>query len=115
MRRAGLFLLALLLVPMVARVQGPAPTQQEQQPPPPPGPQEALPIRVEVDLVNVVFSVTDRHNRQVQGLGPEDFSVLEDGVRQQIKFFASETNLPLRIGLLIDTSNSVRPRFQFEQ
>ncbi len=84
---------------------------QQQQPPVP----EAPPIRVEVDLVNVVFSVTDRRNRHVTGLGPDDVAVYEDGVQQEIKFFTSETNMPLRIGLLIDTSNSVRPRFQFEQ
>ena len=72
-------------------------------------------IRVRVDLVDVVFSVTDRRGRYVTGLGPDDFSIHEDGKPQSIKNFASETNLPLRIGLLIDTSNSVRSRFQFEQ
>lgn len=88
----------------------------QQPPPPPPTPEaQAPPIRIEVDLVNVVFSVTDRRSRHVHGLGPDDFLVYEDGVPQQIKFFSSETNLPLRIGLAIDMSNSVRPRFQFEQ
>jgi len=82
---------------------------------PPPPEDTAPPIRIEVDLVNVVFSVTDRRNRHVPGLAPNDFAVYEDGVAQEIKHFASETNMPLRIGLLIDTSNSVRPRFQFEQ
>jgi VWFA-related protein len=89
---------------------------QEEKPPGPPVPEEEVPpIRIEVDLVNVVFSVTDRRNRHVTGLGPDDLTVYEDGVPQEIKFFTSETNMPLRIGLLIDTSNSVRPRFQFEQ
>ncbi|MFQ5694464.1 MAG: VWA domain-containing protein [Terriglobia bacterium] len=87
-----------------------------QQPPPvPQGELPAPPIRIEVDLVNVVFSVTDRRARHIPGLGPDDFIVMEDGVRQEIKFFTSHTDLPLRIGLLVDTSNSVRPRFQFEQ
>ncbi len=82
----------------------------------PTAPQEtAPPIRVEVELVNVAFSVMDKRNRFVLGLGPDDFTVLEDGVPHDIKFFSTETNMPLRIGLLIDTSNSVRPRFQFEQ
>jgi VWFA-related protein len=88
---------------------------QGQIPPPPPPDDTAPPIRIEVDLVNIVFSVTDRRNRHVVGLGQHDFTVYEDGVRQEIKRFASETNLPLRIGLLVDMSNSVRPRFQFEQ
>ena len=102
-------LLALLLVSTSAG----APVRSQEQRPPVP---EQVPgIVVEVDLVNVVFSVTDRRSRLVTGLGPDDFRVYEDGVQQEISRFSSETNLPLRIGLLIDTSNSVRPRFQFEQ
>lgn len=102
-------LLALLLVSTSAG----APVRSQEQRPP--APEQVPPIRVEVDLVNVVFSVTDRRSRVVTGLGPDDFRVYEDGVQQEINRFSSETNLPLRIGLLIDTSNSVRPRFQFEQ
>ena len=102
-------LLALLLVSTSAG----APVRSQEQRPP--APEQAPPIRVEVDLVNVVFSVTDRRSRLVTGLGQDDFRVYEDGVQQEISRFSSETNLPLRIGLLIDTSNSVRPRFQFEQ
>jgi VWFA-related protein len=95
---------------------GVALAQAQIPPPPPPAPEDtAPPIRIEVDLVNIVFSVTDRRNRHVVGLGPGDFTVYEDGVLQEIKHFASESNLPLRIGLLVDMSNSVRPRFQFEQ
>ena len=107
--KAARLLLVLILVSTSAGAPG---RSQEQRPP---APETAPPIRVEVDLVNVVFSVTDRRNRLMTGLGPDDFRVYEDGVQQQISRFTSETNLPLRIGLLIDTSNSVRPRFQFEQ
>jgi len=107
--KAARVLLALLLVSTSAGAPG---RSQEQRPPPP---ETAPPIRVEVDLVNVVFSVTDRRNRMVTGLGPDDFRVYEDGVQQQISRFTSETDLPLRIGLLIDASNSIMPRFQFEQ
>jgi VWFA-related protein len=111
MKGRGRFLLVLALgLALAAAAQEPS-----QKPEPPVPAEKAPPIRVQVDLVNVVFSVTDRRNRHVTGLGPEDMTVYEDGVRQEIKFFTSETNLPLRIGLLIDTSNSVRPRFQFEQ
>jgi VWFA-related protein len=102
-------LLVLSLLPALAW------SQSEQQPGPPIPEEEAPPIIIEVDLVNVVFSVKDGRNRHVADLGPEDFTVYEDGVPQEIKYFNSETNMPLRIGLLIDTSNSVRPRFQFEQ
>jgi len=72
-------------------------------------------IRVRVDLVNVLFTVTDRKNRFVLNLTKEDFHVLEDNKPQSIRYFSRETNLPLRIGVLIDTSNSVRMRLRFEQ
>lgn len=102
------FRAALTLVLLVAGAD-----LRAQRPPPPQD--TAPPIRVEVELVNVAFSVLDKRNRFTPGLGPDDFQVLEDGVPQEIKFFDANTNMPLRIGLLIDTSNSVRPRFQFEQ
>lgn len=108
MKAAGTLLLTMAVAALSASALALA------QPPAPPE-DTAPPIRITVDLVNVVFSVTDRRNRYVPGLAQNDFAVYEDGVEQEIKYFASETNLPLRIGLLIDTSNSVRPRFQFEQ
>lgn len=113
MSRAPIVLLAVLLVSATPSLR--AQSSASQEPETEPETEKAPPIRVEVELVNVVFSVTDRRNRFVTGLGPDDFLVYEDGVQQEIKFFTGETNLPLRIGLLIDTSNSVRPRFQFEQ
>jgi len=115
MKGAVVFILTLTLSIAGARWLS-VPAAAQMPPPPQPSPEDQVPpIRIEVDLVNVVFSVTDRRNRHVSGLAPNDFRVYEDGVPQDIKYFSSETNLPLRIGLLIDTSNSVRPRFQFEQ
>src|SRR3989304_7116539 len=98
----------LLLVLLLVSTSAGAPVRSQEQRPP--APEQAPPIRVEVDLVNVVFSVTDRRSRLVTGLGPDDFRVYEDGVQQEISRFRSETNLPPRSGLLIDTSNSVPPR-----
>ena len=73
-------------------------------------------IRKRVDEVNVIFTVTDKHGRYVKDLRKSDFRVLDDRVPQgQVVSFSSETNLPLRVGLLIDASNSVRDRFKFEQ
>jgi len=72
-------------------------------------------IKVNVNLVNVLFTVTDKKRQLVTGLTKSDFEVLEDDKPQTITFFGQETNLPLRIGILIDTSNSVRERLQFEK
>lgn len=60
----------------------------------------------DVRVVNVVATVKDRNGRLVSTLGKEDFILSEDGVRQEIRYFAHQTDLPLTIGLLIDTSGS---------
>jgi VWFA-related protein len=72
-------------------------------------------LKVSVDLVNVQFSVTDRRGRFIPGLKSEDFVLEEDGRRQEILHFARENELPLTIGMLIDTSPSVRPVFDEEK
>ena len=69
-----------------------------------------------VDEVNVVFTVTDKRGKFVNDLKKDDFQVIDDNKpAQSIRSFRSETNLPLRVGLLIDASNSIRDRFKFEQ
>ena len=77
--------------------------------------QEQDTLKVSVELVNVPFSVTDRHGRFVSGLTAKDFTVEEDGRRQQIRNFARENELPLTLAMLIDTSPSVRPVFEEEK
>jgi VWFA-related protein len=72
-------------------------------------------IKVRVELVNVLTTVTDKKNRLVTDLTKDDFRMFEDGKPQEIRFFSRETDLPLRIGMLIDTSNSIRDRLRFEQ
>ena len=72
--------------------------------------------RVSVDLVNVLCSAFDKNtNSFVTNLTQDDFSVYEDGQKQEIKNFARETNMPLTIAMLIDTSDSVAPKLKFEQ
>src|SRR5438067_11636043 len=78
-------------------------------------PQSQDTLKVTVDLVNVQFSVTDRHGRFVPGLTAQDFKVEEDGRRQEIRNFARENELPLTLALLVDTSPSVRPVFDEEK
>jgi VWFA-related protein len=73
-------------------------------------------IRKRVDEVNVVFTVTDKRDHFVKDLTQSDFRVMDDNKPAlSIQSFSRQTNLPLRVGLLIDASNSVRDRFKFEQ
>ena len=75
-----------------------------------------LTIRKRVDEVNVLFIATDKHGKFVRDLNQNDFSILDDHKPPQaIVNFRRETDLPLDLGLLIDTSGSVRGRFDFEQ
>ena len=78
-------------------------------------PLETRPIVVRTDLVNVLFTVTDKKNRMVLNLSKDDIRVFEDNKPQVIENFSRESDLPLRIAILIDTSNSVRDRLRFEQ
>jgi VWFA-related protein len=92
--------------------------QQPQQPPaPPPAPETngTPPIRQNVSLVDILFTVLNRQNKIVADLNKENFRVFDDNAEQQIRFFNRQTDLPLRVGLLLDTSNSIRDRLQFEQ
>jgi VWFA-related protein len=65
-------------------------------------------IRVDVDVVNILASVRDKRGSLIANLEAKDFSVLEDGKQQTIKYFTRETDLPLTIGLLVDVSGSQR-------
>ena len=73
-------------------------------------------IRAFVPEVPLVFTVTDGKGRFVTGLKQENFGLLDDRKPpERIISFTQQANLPLRIGILLDTSNSIRSRFQFEQ
>ena len=94
--------------------------QQPQQPSPPPAPAEppytsGQSIRQNVSLVDVLFTVLNRQNKIVADLNSENFRVFDDDTPQEIRFFNRQTDMPLRVGFLIDTSNSIRDRLQFEQ
>jgi von Willebrand factor type A domain. len=68
--------------------------------------QNDISIRVDVDLVSVLCSVRDQRGALVNTLKQDDFILLEEGKPQAIRNFARETDLPLTVGLLVDTSNS---------
>ena len=108
---------ALLTFPFAQYAQEPA------QHPPPPAPSQApqtapqqQPTFVrEVNLVDVLLTVLDRRNKLVPDLEKSDFKIGDDNVPQEIRFFSKQSDLPLRIGMLLDTSNSIRERIKFEQ
>ena len=76
---------------------------------------EETTIRVQVSRVPLLFTVTDKKNRFITNLEKEDFEVYDNGEKQEIRQFVRESDLPLRIGIVMDTSNSIRDRFRFEQ
>jgi VWFA-related protein len=72
-------------------------------------------IQVDVTRVNILFTVTDKKGRFITDLKKDDFLVFEDKKPQSVMEFTAESDLPLRLAILIDTSNSVRERFRFIQ
>src|SRR5215469_2589939 len=118
MRRPVIPVFLLLAAFATPCVWGQAPAAPA-QPATPPDAQTANPadssIRTDVNLVDVLFTVMDRKNKMVSDLTQENFQVFDDNKPQQIRFFSRQTDLPLRVGLLLDTSNSIRQRLQFEQ
>jgi Ca-activated chloride channel homolog len=99
------------------------PSEPGQKAPPAQSPADAAqasqnkvpPIVSTTGLVHLVATVTDRRHNFVTDLEQSDFKILENSTPQEIRFFGRETDLPLRIGVLLDTSNSIRPRLAFEQ
>jgi Ca-activated chloride channel family protein len=72
-------------------------------------------IRVSVNLVNVLVSVLDEHNRPAPDLPRESFQVFEEGVEQKVEVFEPETQLPLDLALMIDSSLSAHKEIAFEE
>jgi VWFA-related protein len=73
-----------------------------------PGDQPVTTMSVQVKVVNVLATVRDKHGKIVNGLTKDDFTLTEDGKPQNIHYFARETDIPLTLGLLVDTSLSQR-------
>src|ERR1700704_2309939 len=68
--------------------------------------QDESTIKVDVKVVNVLASVRTKKGEIIRNLAQEDFAIAEDGRPQKIRYFARETDLPLTIGLMVDTSMS---------
>src|SRR5580704_18596986 len=128
----SLLLVAILLATAISdRAQQPSPgaSPQAQTPPPAPPPQSQPPQQGEkpatpqspqrivqvVNLVDVLFTVLNRRNKLVPDLQKEDFQIFDEKFPQEIRYFSKQTDLPLRIGMLVDTSNSIRDRIKFSR
>jgi Ca-activated chloride channel family protein len=72
-------------------------------------------IHIEVDLVNILASVTDRESRPIPSLPVDAFEVYDDGVKQKIDIFEAETHLPLDLALMIDSSMSTKLDFPLQR
>ena len=78
--------------------------------------QDAPPtIKVDVDVVNILFNVRDKRSGLIGNLTKDDFTIFEDGKQQDVKYFNRETDLPLTIGLLIDVSASQMNLIEIEK
>ncbi len=115
--------LALLLFPLTDRAQQSSPASKPQTPtpaqstPPKQDPAQKSDEKLIsiVNLVDVLFTVLNRRNKLVPELEKGDFKIWDDKSPQAIRYFSKQTDLPLRIGMLLDTSNSIRDRIKFEQ
>src|SRR5215475_14194879 len=95
------FLAALLALPCFAQT--------------PADPGEQPPIRFDVTRVSLLFTVQDKKGRFITDLTKDEFQIVENKRPQTITEFTAESDLPLRLAILIDTSNSIRERFKFQQ
>src|SRR5215831_1374418 len=98
-----------------------APQQSSSQETSPPAAQSDTPqdpqdpryrLNVNVELVNVTATVLDEQGKYMDGLKLEDFQVLEDGEEQKISFFSHDLRVPISVGVLIDSSGSMRHKLQ---
>jgi VWFA-related protein len=114
---AGAILAPVCLAPVLL-AQKPAQPATSQPPTNQPSASESDdPTRIILDVtrVNILFTVTDKKGRFVTDLSKSDFDVVENKKSQAIQQFTAESDLPLRIAILVDTSNSIREQFRFEQ
>ncbi|MGB8481241.1 MAG: VWA domain-containing protein [Acidobacteriaceae bacterium] len=102
--------------PAAPNTSGSASSNPAQQPTASAQQNGAYTITTVVNEVNLIFTVTDKHGHFIRNLNESDFSLLDNHMAPaEVYSFTQQTNLPLRVGLMIDTSSSIRSRFQFEQ
>jgi VWFA-related protein len=95
-----------LMLLALAQVALPCLAQNDQKPVA--GPDQMPTFRKNVNLVNFFFNVKDKHGGFVPGLNADNFELREDGKPQAIKYFSAETDQPLTLGIMIDSSGSMQ-------
>src|SRR5277367_973653 len=108
---ATLLLIGCLWLP----AQSQNPPAQQQQNPPPSDQDDLQTFKAEVNVVNLFYNVKDKHGMLIPGLTKDDFEVFEDGKPQTVKYFSAESNQPLTLGIMIDTSASQTRVLDLEQ
>src|SRR5580698_7069146 len=97
-----------------APAQAPATPQSGAQPGQAPGEDDSTVIKINANEVDLIFTVTDKHGHYIPNLQQSDFALLDDQkAPAEVKSFHQQINLPLRVGIVIDASTSIRTRFQF--
>ncbi len=94
---------------------GQQPAQQQPAQPSDDSQQPTETLKVNVNVVQLFFNVKDKHGALIPNLKKEDFEVAEDGKPQTVKYFTAESNLPLTIGMMIDSSGSQRNVIDMEK
>jgi VWFA-related protein len=103
------FLLSIAFaVPALAQQTQPPPSTDDQD-------QSIETLKVNVNVVNIYFNVKDKHGKLIPELTKDDFTVTEDGKPQTVKYFSKDTDQPLTLGVLIDTSGSQTRVLSIEQ
>lgn len=102
---AAIVLIVLVVIPVPGQT-----TRPQSTPTRPPTSQEISPgdvIRIDSDLVTLTATVTDSRGRYVANLKQSDFTIFEDGVRQDLAFFGTGDRVPVSLGIIFDTSGSM--------
>ena len=107
--RAVCFLAAVTSTLAWGQDAAPAPSQDKSQD------QSMETLKVNVDVVQLFFNVKDKKGGLIPSLTKDDLHLFEDGKPQTIKYFTAESNLPLTLGILIDTSGSQQRVLGMEQ
>ena len=102
----GFFALAIALSLSAAGQNSPAPVPSPVAPNAQPQDQSVETLKVNVEVVQLFFNVKDKHGALIPNLTKDSFDLSEDGKPQTIKYFKAESDLPLTLGILLDTSGS---------